>query len=395
MKLVLLLAVAGTAGFGQSQSPSPTPGTGPATPPGGGSPGTPSITRGSAGTMTSGGGHSGQTYDPTSPQPLWLELALSGRVALEDGAPPPEPVAVAFSCVGPKPLGEPGTDRFALTDGRGRFLLVAGLNNMPGTPQTRGGFSTPRLQGCAVAIRVPGYAPFQRELGRVVSLAEMDLGVIRLRRLGQGGAGVTMSKTSISAPQKARREYAAAMSDAYSRRDTEALVRLETATGLYAGYAAAHYLAGYLYDRTVQRERARQSYRKAAAADPLYVNPLVQLAQMAAEERDFDEAARLSARVIDLMPGAYGEIYVVAAGAMLNREDLKGAESTARAAVAARLDTESPRLHLVLGEVLWKQKRYVEARREFLQFAEAVKDGPEVELARQKAAEAVRLVPKS
>lgn len=353
------------------------------------------MTTGSPGPVTPSGGVPAVAHDPSRAQPVWLDLAVSGRILLENGAAPPEPVAVSLSCVGPKPFVEQAGERSALTDAQGRFSLYAGLNNTPGSLNTYGGFGTPRLQGCEAGIRVPGYAPYRRDLGKLVSLADFDLGDIRLVRLARGGAGVTMSGTSARAPQKARREYISAMEDAYARRNERALAHLRTAKSLFPTYAAAHYLTGYLYDRLAQRDLARQSYEQAAAADPLYVNPILQLAQMAAEDLDYAAAARLAARVIELMPGAYAEIYVIAGGALFNSGDLAAAESTVRSAVAAQLDSSAPRLHLLLAEILWKQRKYGDARQEFLRFADAVKEGPEVESARKKAEEAASLARRS
>lgn len=385
MKLSILLLAASLPAFAQTQPTAPGSGSGSTTPtaPTTGSTSTSPISPTYRSPST--GGFPSQT-GPTS-QPIWLDLAVSGRVLLENGAPSPEPVAVLLECVGARSFTGPSHDAATLTDGKGRFSLLVGLNNTPGTPNTRGGGSgLPRLQGCQAVIHLPGYASWRKDLGRLTSLSDFDLGSIRLQRIARGGAGRTISATSQHAPEKARREYVAAMGDAYSHRTSDALRRLDKAVALYPAYAAAHYLAGYLHDRQAERALARDCYRKAAAADPSYVNPILQLAQMAAEENDYSETARLSAQVIALMPEAYAEIYLISAGADFSLGQFEKAEATARAALAAGLDSESPRLRLILAETLWKQKKYAEARQHYLRFADTIREGPEADEARARAA---------
>ncbi len=318
-------------------------------------------------------------------QALLVEQAISGRVLLENGAPPPEPVAVMLSCGGPKPASELLGGRAVLTNMKGDFCIPLSVGTSSGPMGFRGAFTAPRLQGCVAVIRVPGYAPYEKDLSHTMSVADCDLGKIHLRRLAAGGVGTVLSNTASRAPERARREYRTAVEDAYAHRDTEALGHLKKTLSIDPGFASAHYLAGYLYDRAGRREEACAAYLAAANADPVYVNPLVQLAKLAAEDQDYALAAKFGRRVVELIPGSYAEIYLIAAGAEFNQGDVKSAERTAREGIEAKLDAQEPRLRLLLAESLWKQSRYEEARREYAIFAEAVKEGPEAESARKRS----------
>lgn len=371
-----LVAVA-CAGWAQCQSPGGGT-TAPATPP--------ATTPAASGATTGGNGVGPRPDWGMSNGPIMSQtVAITGRVLLAKNMPPPDPVAVIVVCNTPLSSWEGSLgDRGSVTDRQGRFSVVLG-QMLSGTRSANGMSGLPRMGGCEAVIRVPGFEPFRKDLTRIVNLSGLDLRDILLKPSGDYGAGTVISRTSYSAPDAARKEYLIALHDAGAYNDSDALARLQKAVRLYPAYASAHYTMGQILDRAVRRDEAKTAYQKASEADANYVSPLLQLAQMAAEDRDWKTAAAQARRVVELSPSLFPDMYLILAGAQFNDGDLAAAEKSAREGLAASAASRLPRLHLLLAETLSRAKRFGEASEQYLLFATLVKDTPEGEAARTQA----------
>ncbi len=83
------------------------------------------------------------------------------------------------------------------------------------------------------------------------------------------------------APNKARSSYIQALEEIGATRYEQALASLDKAGRQYPRYAAALQLRGQVLEMGGRRDEAREAYRAAVEADPQYVKPMVQLAEMA------------------------------------------------------------------------------------------------------------------
>src|ERR1019366_8357391 len=129
----------------------------------------------------------------------------------------------------------------------------------------------------------------------------------------------------------------------------------------YPKYASALELKGVVLERMGQREAARAAYQQAATADPAYARPLVQLADMAAEDQNPTEAARWAAMVNRLAPGAYPGMYLIEGGAYCDLNRYDDAEKAAREGIGADPRGAWPGLRLLMGEVLYQKRSYAAA----------------------------------
>jgi len=297
------------------------------------------------------------------------ELAVTGKVLLPNRQAPPEPVPLELKCK--------DTAVTEWTNAKGVFVIPTGLTNV--SPQVSG--LMPSFAFCEVRLRMLGFDQTTFRLDHVRSLKDLDLGAIVLRP-SSASALTSFSATSAAAPESARRQFIRAMEHTSAREFDEAISALVKAVQIYPQYAAAHQLRGQLLERLQRRQAARAAYEKAAEIDPSYVKPLLQLAEMAAEDQDPPEALVWSAKVTQLAPTAYPNIHFIEGAAHFNLDQFEPAEKAARSGIAADPDKSFPRLFKLLGEILFRRNAYtsaVAAYRDYLQLTEGSRDTAEVQ----------------
>jgi tetratricopeptide (TPR) repeat protein len=291
-----------------------------------------------------------------------IHLALSGRVLLENRQPSPEPVPVEYSCRGAS-LG-------ALTDAKGRFSIVIGQQQVARTSLTN---ALPALEGCRIQVRIPGFEEILVTLKRPRALGDLNVGDLPLKSAGLQGNAV-FSESGRNAPGKARQNYVRSLEALNAGRLPEALAFLDKAIAAYPQYAAALQVKGYVLELMGQREPAHQAYGQAVAADPAYAKPLVQLADMAAEDQNAAEAARWVGMANRLAPGAFPGVYLTEGSAYFNLGRFDDAEKAARAGLDADPQCIYPGLRRLMGEVLYQKRSYAAALEQFERY---VKEAPE------------------
>jgi len=293
---------------------------------------------------------------------LTQQLAVTGRLLIEDKEVLPEPVQVDCHCKG-KAVS-------AVTDAKGKFSLPIGLQQVA---RSSLGTAVPDFTGCRVLVRVPGYEDVDIELKHSTRLSDLELGDIQLKPVGLGSA-VIFSTVARKAPAKARSNYVHALVAVGSRKYDDAIASLDKAIKAYPLYSTAFELKGEILEELGQRDAARACYRQAREADADYGKPLVRLAEMAADDQNSEEAARWAGMVNKLAPGAFARVYLIEGSAYYNLGRYDEAGKAARAGIASDRADTVPGLHRLLGEVLFRQKNYGEARDQFNLY---VSDAPE------------------
>jgi tetratricopeptide (TPR) repeat protein len=171
------------------------------------------------------------------------------------------------------------------------------------------------------------------------------------------------------------------------RKYAEAEKSLGAAVAAYSKYAEAWFQLGRAFQRTERTAEARDAFHKALEADSNYVGPYIGLAQVAAAEQKWQEAADLSERGVTLDPLDFPEGFYVNAVANYNLQNLDHAERSARKAL--RLDPlhQLPGSHLILAYILERRKDVageLEHLRAYLKYAP---DGPSAARARTRLGE--------
>ncbi len=395
-RIRISLAAFALAGILQAQEPIPAPaptggGGGGAAGGGGGSTQQPTSPAGGIGQGTSTQpGNTGRNPFPQGQDPnqrqqmpeMQRSIFLSGKVMLDDGTPPPEPVTIERVCNGnPRPEGYTDTKgRFSFELGRNSAMMADAStnsgsfdgigNNSPGMPQARGAGNFPgqgieqALMGCEIRASFPGFRSDVVNLAGRRLMDNPDVGTIVLHRMANV-EGFTFSATSGLAPKEARKAFEKGRELIKKKKFVEAQREFEKATGLYEKYAAAWYDLGRIHESNQQTEPARKAYEASIAADKKYVNPYLNLSGIYAKEANWEKAAEFTGIALKLNPFEYPTMYFFNAVANLNLNKLEEAEKSAREARKLDAKNRMPKIDQVLGIIL-AQKRDLPGAKESL-----------------------------
>lgn len=332
-------------------------------------------------------------------------IFLSGKVVLEDGTPPPEPVIIERICGGqPRPE--------AYTDSKGRFSFQLGQNttliadasvnaasDFPGDPgsSSRNPFGRNRtfserdLVGCELRASLPGYRSDIVPLAGRRLMDNPDVGTIVLRRLGHV-EGTTISATTLAAPKEAKKAYEKGLEAARRKKFDEARKQLEKAVELYPQYAAAWYELGLIYQQQNNKDQAREAYGKSLAADAKFMKPYLQLAMLSAQERNWQEVADTTSRLLRLDPFDYPQAYFFNSVANFNLRKLDEAERSVREGLKIDQQNRVPKMKHLLGIILANKQDYAGAAELLRAYLPHAPNEQEAELVRKQLAEIEKLM---
>ncbi len=401
------------AGFAQGRGAAP-----PAPPAGTGAPPTAGPGTGSVNIPTNPNPNTTNPPGGTRPSPTYVPpLYLTGRVMLESGGPPPEPVTMERVCNGtPHAVG--------YTDTSGSFGIQLGnesgvfqdasegstRGSMPGMPQTTGSVndlgaggmaSSPatggtymRYQNCEIRAKLPGYRSQSVMLANRRSMDDPNLGVILLHKEGED-AGTIVSANSLAAPKDSRKAYDRGLQALKKNKTDDAGKDFEKAVALYPNHAEAWFELGRIQARHGQADAARESFNASIKADPKFVGPYVQLSILSMQAKKWQELSELTDRAMRLDSFDYPQLFLFNAVANYNLRKFGAAETSLKQAI--RLDTQHrfPDIQHLMGLVLALHKDYTGAAEQFRAFLKLAPDGPEAAGVRSQLAELDRLTTES
>jgi TolA-binding protein len=349
---------------------------------------------GSTGSRPSGSSGGNTTTAPgqqpmgQSPQ-VQTPMYVNGRVLLSDtGQPAPEPVSVQLNC-GMNLLQAIQTDlkgyfQFVLGAGpQGNANLSAadqtpismpGMSGGGGFPSSMGAYGGfGNLTGCELRVSVDGYLPATHILSGPPELTTMDVGTLRLTRIA-GVQGSAISVTSMLVPSRARKEFEQGDKDARSNKLKPATEHLEKAVAEYDAYAAAWNELGSVYVATHEPEKAREAFEKSVAADPKYIPPYLNLANLQLQSQQYEEAVGTAGKALDLNPSIPVANYVQAIGNFkLNRLD--DAEKSAQQ-VEKGPHQNLPQVYALLADIFLMKNDYANAAGQMRAYLKAWPKGP-------------------
>ena len=252
---------------------------------------------------------------------------LVGMILDEQGTPFFESVEVSLICSGAvfqKCFAKPGGQfSFALADNKNS---ISGNIETAGSP-SGGGFRTFNQMGrglvdtgdhgsgrvtkfgrinlsdCEITAALPGFVSSVINLGIRDLMDSPDVGSITLHRL-ESIRGTTISLTSFQVPEKARKPYQKAREELTRKKvnHPKAMRYLERAVKEYREFATAWYELGKCHLITGDPDLASQAFQASFEADPQYLPPLVDLADMTLRAGRIDEAAVVSGHVVASNP---------------------------------------------------------------------------------------------
>lgn len=336
------------------------------------------------------------TLPPGNNAPEQRPIFLSGKVALSDGTPPPDPVNIERICNGMTRV-EARTDRkgrFSFELGQTMEFQDASSNDQDGfggrgfggyRGPARGPNSTLRdnnLFNCELRASLPGYRSDPVSLANIHYMDNPDLGTIILHPIAHID-GLTVSATTALAPKDARKAYEKGLQAAKKNPD-EAQKNFETAVALYPKYAAAWFALGQINEQRDHDQDARKAYDQAIAADSKFVPPYERLSFIALKESKWQDLADMTDRMLRLNPYDYPAAYYLSGVANLELQRLDVAEKSAREAI--RLDPlkKNARAYYVLGLILAQERQFTASAESLRTFLEADPQAKDADFVRKQ-----------
>jgi tetratricopeptide (TPR) repeat protein len=313
-------------------------------------------------------------------------IFISGRVALEGGQALPEPVAIERVCNGM-------ARREGYSDFKGHFQLQVGgqsygfqdasENDPRSTPTTtdrriaQGG--TCQLltsQGCEIRAVLAGFQSSSVILrSSDCDEFQIDVGTIMLKRMGDA-KGSAISATSMAAPKDARQAFEKGTRAFADDKLPQAEKELEKAVRIYPQFAAAWSRLGDVEHRQHNMDAARAAYNKALQADPQYVNPVFGLSLIAIAEKNWENAAQLTAKVAALNAYAFPAALFYNAAANYNLGKFDAAQESAKKYKSLDGEHHHPDISLLLSNILAMKRDFAGAAQEIREYLILVPDAP-------------------
>ena len=355
----------------------------------------------------SGGGRSSTVTTPSTPRtntslPPSMDTArflfLSGKVKLDDGSQLTDEPAIQSNC-----RGRIRTE--AYTDSKGSFSIQVGSGRERGIAAVAQASDSSGLQSdtsgsqrdvasqwrdCELQAVLPGFtsqvvqvAPHMQDFGNV------DVGTIVLHRL-QHVEGFTISSTTAAAPSKAKKEYDKGRELEKKQKWDEALGKFQKAVELYPKYAVSWLELGRLQRQKGDAASARQSFHQALAADPKFISPYQEIAELAVADRQWQELLETTAEILKLNPVSFPQYWFLNASASYYLQRLDAAEQSVLKGL--QLDTQHrvPKLEYLLGAILAQKKDYRGALEHIRQYLLLAPNAPDAEVARKQVQELER-----
>jgi tetratricopeptide (TPR) repeat protein len=149
---------------------------------------------------------------------------------------------------------------------------------------------------------------------------------------------------------KSKKEYQKACSSLEKKRMAEAEKHLRKAVSQAPKYAVAWVTLGQVLTAEQKIDEAERACAQASNANSAYVPSYLCLADIAAQEHEWDVVLKWSQRAIELDPNSV-VAYEYHAAANLNLHELPTAEKSARHAADIDKDHREPRVYFVLAQI--------------------------------------------
>jgi hypothetical protein len=339
------------------------------------------------GTPSGGGGGSNQprpTRTPSRNDQFSSPVFVTGRIITEMNRPADDPITLELSC-GMR------TVQVIHTDLGGYFTFTVGgttstfQSNMDFSASNEGpqplqqslgrpvGQSANPLSGCELRIAHPGYMPITATLPPNTDMNRVEMGNIRLARIG-GEKGATVSVTSLMVPKEAAREYDRAIKDLVDGKLDAARPRLEKAVELYPRYAEAWNELGRVRLAQKDREKAREAFNMAVSADAEFAPPYINIAAMSVQDKQWKEAAEAAGKALTINNANEMAAYLFAI-TTYNLNDLESAEKSALH--ASQLGQgKAPQVHSLLAEIYMAREDWSKAAEHARAYLQLAPSGP-------------------
>lgn len=329
---------------------------------------------------------------------------ISGKVMVDDGTDVPDQVSIESVCNG-------RTHIETVTDSKGRFSFQIKSPNQPAVVSEDSSDSSQRssdaagllnrrvnadpvgdyLRTCRLRGYASGFTSNNVDLSAKTSDNGMsDVGTLVLHRLGQV-EGSIISVTTAQAPANAKKEYDKGRDSTRNEKWEAAEKHFARAVQQYPQFAAAWVELGRMQMRRSDAQAARTSFQQALSADAKFVLPYHQLAQLAADERNWKEVIDTTNTLLKLDPVNFPEDWWLNAVGNYSLSHFDLAESSAVKGLELDKEGRYPKLEYIMGLSLAQKQDYAGALVHIHNYLRLAPLDPDAENVRKQAGIIARL----
>jgi len=319
---------------------------------------------------------------------------ISGKVVIEDGSALTDRAAIQTIC-----HDQRHTE--AYTDQTGFFSFELGKpNGIIGEDPEDTSTSNPgkrlnrNLNDCELQATLPGFSSSVVQLVRFDGAEASDVGTITLHRLAQV-EGFSISATTAAAPSNARKDYEKGRNLEAKQNWNKAREKFEKAVTEYPNFAIAWLELGKVQVREQDLMGARQSFDQAIHADAKLIGPYQELARIAMQQKNWNEAVSYTDRLLTLNPVSFPQDWLFNALGNYFLQKFEVAEKSVRQGLKADADHHLSSLEYLLGLVLIQRHNYAEALDHLRSFAKLSPNSPTLDTVNRQIAALEALQPRT
>jgi tetratricopeptide (TPR) repeat protein len=138
-------------------------------------------------------------------------------------------------------------------------------------------------------------------------------------------------------------------------------------------------------------ESGRHSFSQAMAADPKYVSPYRALAELATQQKQWQEVVDVTRKLLAMTTVGFPDAWFRNALANYYLHNFEAADKSTRQGLRLDQDHQIPKLEYLLGLILIQRHQYQEASEHLQQYLHLATKSSDVDDARARLAEIARL----
>ena len=316
-------------------------------------------------------------------------VIISGKVVVDDGAVPTQPVAVQRMCNGQ-------VRTVAYTDASGSFQVDLNRDEQSSSvslPLASEGTGAGQKLGvdCELRFELDGFAPHAIPLTGITSGPSVtNVGTVIVHRIARSSEA-TVSATAMAVPDKAKKEFEKGKQAESKGRWAAAKEKFKNALQRYPKFALAWLELGRLQAQQKEITAARESFQNALSADSKLIDPYAELTNLAIEQKQWKDVVETTDRVLQVSDANSPKIWFYNAAGNFNLGRIDQAEKSLMRGM--RLDREHrvPQMEYLLGLVFARKQDYPSAVTHISEYLRLSPSAPDSAVARQQLDEFQKL----
>ncbi len=317
-------------------------------------------------------------------------IRFVGKVVVEDAMFPWDPIPVVVTCN--------GVVRYRTeADSKGSFQIQGAMTD-PMHSEVTPEASNPhqetasQLIGCDAQAAMPGFASTKVHIANLNIMDSPDIGTITIHPDSSATASAMSASTTTASPEALKRFDKAR--EEWMKPNTEAAEKdLEKAVQIDPKFAEAWYELGKMQQANNKYPDALSSYQKAAAADPKFVSPYERIAELAAQQKQWQTVTNATSQALKLDPTGTPQLWYFDAVGRYNTGDADGAEASAQKSMAMDPQHLAPNTEQLLAVILASKGELAEALQHLKNSLTYIKPGPNADLIKQQIAQLEKALP--